>query len=387
MKSDSSQKNFDLLLIGSGLAATACARALALMGRRVGFMPGAGRSRRLDADGGLVDAQLVDQAFGPGAPIGQVVQYCQRFLAADLDAGPQIGPLEEMLSRRTYQRLDLEAWCRERAIGAGAEYLDGFVEGQVVQLPDGALALSSESGDQTLLANTIALCEGYDPRIGTGAGLRPDYGPEEQLQFAKAMITRSVEGDVYRFGSTRTSWGMPIQVEVIPFESAVMVSVVARIENMMRCSRSSIDALDDLLDSRLAEALGLRGEPLHRAVELVYLRHDARRPRLSQDRLLVSIDACGLPDPRELRRADVTIRAGLHMANFVTGTGERSWDEFARPVVEVVRATNPRWKESRSTGFLEERVPPVGIRRSMLRAGSGMLRELRMLRHNEHGPA
>jgi flavin-dependent dehydrogenase len=263
---------FDVLLVGSGLGATACAFALARGGARVGFVAGVGRSRSLEADGGIVDPLLVLRAFGEGAPLGDVVTRRQTFTAESVGSTPLLNSVEEMPRRQVYLRLELETWARERTVAAGAEYVEGFIEATVLPAPGDLLEIMSEAGDQTLSAKTIALCEGSDPRISMRAGLRPDYDPEDQLHFAKTIIQRPAGEAVYLTGNTRTSWGMPIGVTLVPLGSGSIVSVVARIENIMRSNRSSSNALEDLLPSRLGIDLGLQGERIHTGVELSALR-------------------------------------------------------------------------------------------------------------------
>lgn len=378
MMQDSRKDQFDVLLVGSGLGATACAHALACGGKRVGFVAGVGRPRSLEADGGLVDPKLVSDAFGDGAPLGEVVKSRKTFRASDVGSAPAFGAVEEMRPRRAYRRHEFERWARQRAIAEGAEYLEGFVEGQVRPTPDGTLMLASESGDQMLAADAIALCEGADPRIPMHAGLRPDYSPEDQLHFARTVVAQSMGEAIYRSGDTRTTWGMPIRVSIVPMEAAVVVSVAARIENVMRSNRSAVNALDDLLSSCMGAELGLQGERVHTEVELVAMRRNAGNLRLSQDGLLMGLDASGILDPREARRADVAIRSGMHLAAFLLQTGTGSWEQFAAPVLEKVRAVNPRWMDSPASGFIEESPHGAGPKETLIRRGNGLLRRLRI---------
>ncbi|HEV2074074.1 MAG TPA: hypothetical protein VGR29_10585 [Thermomicrobiales bacterium] len=369
---------FDVLLVGSGLGAAACTFELARGGARVGFVAGVGRPRSLEADGGVVDPLLVLRAFGEGAPLGALVTQRQTFMAESVNTAPLLSPVEEMLPRHVYRRLELETWARERAVAAGAEYVEGFIEETVLPAPGELLELISEVGDQTLSAKTIALCEGSDPRISMRARLRPDYDPEDQLHFAKTIIERPAGDAVYLTGNTRTSWGMPIGVTAVPLESGLIVSVVARIENIMRSNRSSTNALEDLLSSSLGFDLGLQGERIDTGVELSALRRYTRNVRLSHDRLLIGLDASGMLDPREAQRGDVTIRSGTHLAEFLMDPGASpSWDEFARPLLQQVRAVNADWVDARSTGFVEEPRTGAGRTRALSRAGTGLLRRLR----------
>jgi flavin-dependent dehydrogenase len=278
-----------------------------------------------------------------------------------------------MALRRTYRRLELEMWAREQALAAGAVYLDGFIEGQVLPLSSGAVSLTDEANEASLTATRIALCEGSDPRIAMRFGLRPDYSPEEQVHFARTVIARPQGDAVYRSGRTRTSWGMPIGVTIVPLGATTMVAVDTRIENVMRAARSTQEALLDLLSSPLGNALGLSGERIHTGIELTALRIQPKGLRLSHDHLLVGIDASGLIDAREARRADATIRSGLHLAAYLDGSTDVTWESHAAPLLEQVRAVNPRWHNSLGTGFIEEAESSLGLINSISKMGRGAL--------------
>lgn len=351
---DASDFDFDIVFVGTGLGATAPARRLAEEGQRVAIIPGVGRSRSLESDGGMVDPRLVERAFGNGAPLGQVIVSRQGFVAETVEHAPELGPIDAVPPRFTYRRVEIESWAREQAVAAGAKYLDGFIEGRVLPHESGGLTLTEEDNDTGVRAATIVLCEGSDPRIAMRAGLRPDYSPEEQVHFARTILVRPQTAAVYRSGRSRTSWGMPIGVAIIPMGATTLVSVDTRIENVMRATRSTQEALLDLLSSRLGEELGLAGERLHTGIELTALRRRIKGLRLSHGRLLVGLDACGVIDAREARRADVTIQSGLHLASYLGGPRDVTWDAYAASLLDRVRAVNPRWHDSHGTGFIEE---------------------------------
>ena len=352
---------FDIVIVGSGLGAAAAARGLALQGQRVAIVPGVGRSRSLESDGGLVDARLVEQAFGVGAPLGQTITSRQGFVAENVESSPHLGAIEAMSPRSTFRRVELEIWARDRAVAAGAVYLEGFIEGKALPLESGHLMLVEEEGEASLSAATIVLCEGSDPRIAMRVGLRPDYSPEEQIHFARAILAQPQTAAIYRSGRSRTSWGMPIGVTVVPMGATTLVSVDTRIENVMRAMHSTQEALLELLSSRLGAGLQLEGERIHTGIELSAVRSHARGLRLSHDRLLVGLDACGLMDTREPRRADVTIRSGMHLASYLTAPRDLTWDAYARPMLSQIQAINPRWHDSHGTGFVEETESTAGL--------------------------
>lgn len=365
--------DFDVILVGMGLGATSVARSLARAGQRVGIVAGVGRSRSPEADGGLVDAELVEQAFGPDAPLGAAVDRRQVFISSNVEGAYTPGGLNLMSPRRAYRRLDLETWARNRAVEAGAIYLEGFVEAQVMPLPTGEMTLVDESGTTSLRARTIVLCEGSDPRIAMRVGLRPDYPPEDQVHFARTVLAAPMDDLVYRHGRTRTSWGMPVGLTVVPLGATTLVAVDSRIENVMRGARSTQEALLDALSSPLGASLGLWGERIHTGMELTALRRETKDLRLSAGPLLVGIDASGVIDAREVQRADAAIRSGLHLADWLGGSRDDTWDAFAMSLVAQVRAADPHWHDSRVTHYVEESAAEGSVKASVTRIGKSVL--------------
>lgn len=358
----------DVLLVGSGLGATAAARLLARSGYRVVLVPGIGSTRSPHIDGGVVDASIVEGAFGPGAPLGEPVPTVASIEATSGDA-LAIGQAERLPSPRRYQRSTLERWAMDRAASAGAMFLDDFVEGIVLPEGDGISVLTSERDDRVVKARVIALCEGADPRIG----LRPDYGPEDQIHFARVRFSGRPADEMLR-GTWRMSWGMPVEVVVTPQTDGTLVSVVARIENIMRASHSSKDALRELIASPAFESLRIDGVPGDFGMELVAIRKERRGMSFVHDRLVMGVDFSGVIDPRRVDRADLTIRAGQHLAAYLIESNLRLADWPRRAEAFVGDAVPPprAYHDDKSTGYLEEGAAGgqvVGRIASLLRRG------------------
>lgn len=372
----------DILLVGSGLGATAAANSLARAGVRVTLITGIGRTRSAQIDGGVIDPVLAENAFGAGAPLGEPVTEVSTFTVS---SGGEfaVGSATALSSARRYQRGQLETWAMEQATAAGAVFVDDFVEGHALPAGDEAIVLTSEGDDRVIRAKLIALCEGADPRIALRVGLRPDYGPEDQLHFARTLfIGQPVERVLH--GAWRTGWGMPVEADITPQANGTLVSVVARIENIMRASRSSKDALRDLIASAMFGSLGFGGQAGDFGMELVAIRKERRGMSFVHDRLLMGIDFSGVIDPRRLDRADLTIRAGQQLADHLVGNGflPDGWPARAGAFVRDALPAPRAYHDDMSTGYLEEGAPAGGVplpgrvagllrrgRRSMMRTG------------------
>lgn len=351
---DDSRVDTDVLIVGAGLGAAAAARGLLKAGFRVALVPGVGCSRSPHVDGGLVDAELVASVFGAGAPLGEPVDR-QVAIRALSPGQVERGATVMVEPRNSYRRQQLERWALRGVVEGGGIFLEGFVEGKVFPGRDDSVVLTSERGDREIHANVIALCEGADPRIGMRLHLRPDYGPEDQVHFARTVF-HGEPPDLLRRGLWRTSWGMPVEVSLNPQSDGTLVSVVTRIENVMRSGRSSKDALEDMLASAAFRFLDVTGERGDTGMELVPLRPHHRGMKFVHDRLLMGLDSSGVIDPRRPDRADLTIRAGQRLAAcLVEGTlALDEWQESASGFVHDVLAPPSAYHDDKETGFLEE---------------------------------
>jgi flavin-dependent dehydrogenase len=359
----------DILIVGSGLGATAAAVRLSGGGRSVVMVPGIGSTRSPHVDGGLIDASLVERVFGPGAPLGWPVaemrQPGERFGAG------QVSPVS---GQRIYRRAALEQWAMSRATAAGATFLGDFIEETAIPQPDGTITLTSERDDRRIRAGIMVLCEGADPRIPLKVRLRPDYGPEDQVHFARTILNGSPFRNLTR-DRWRTGWGMPVEVSVVPQDDGVIVAVSARIENVMRSSRSAKDALEDLLSSPEWAARRLTGERGDTGVELVALRPDHRDIPFISGQMVMGIDASGVIDARDPERANLTLRGGLELADVVLSRELTEWQEAATTFLREHIPSPQPYRDDRVTGFLEDGT--VGNAPAIARRLAGIVRRVR----------
>jgi flavin-dependent dehydrogenase len=250
------------------------------------------------------------------------------------------------------------------AIQAGARFIDDFVEEKALPNPDESMTLTSERDERTIRAQMIVLCEGADPRIPMRVNLRPDYGPEDQIHFARTIIHGNTI-PALRTARWRTGWGMPVDLAIVPQEDGVIVSLAARIENVMRCSRSSKDALEEFLASPAFDSLGIRGKRGETGVELVALRRQTRNIPFVLDRLVMGVDMSGVIDARRRDRADATIRSGLILARYLLDAdfSLSAWPMMAQRFIDEDLRPRASYHDDRGTGFLEE--APAGAARSI----------------------
>lgn len=371
----------DVILIGAGLASAAAAMGLACTGARVCVIPGVARPRSVEADGGVVDPALLADAFiapGTAAPLGPQIDRMRDLEGALTPMAPP---------RRAFDRASLEMWALHEARLGGVTVVDGFVEEVVIPLADGRLCVRGEDARE-INARAVVLCEGSDPRIAMRAGLRPDYPPEEQIHLAKVFIRagedEAIASEVVT-GPWRTSWGMPVLVTIVPQRAGVLVIAAARIENVMRCNRSTMDALDEALGQGIIASMLQQGQRAGSGVELVSARGELSTMRLASDGLLVGAEAAGALDPRDVRRWDRALRSGMLLADHLGprlagGHGSLALESWETVAMEWIRATAPEasaYHEDRTTGFIEDGPRGPRVVEPVQRLGKGLLAWLR----------
>lgn len=326
------EPNADVLIIGNGLGAAAIAKRLVPTGASITMLPGAGKSRSTAVDGGVVNPATLVYAFGDGA-----------------DA-----PLDLVGDLTVFRRDQMESWAL-RKLGESVTHISHGEEREVLPSSLGNLVVSMTTGD-IISARMVILTEGANPKIGIAAGLRPDFEPVDMVHFGRANVM-NVESTEYLCGSWRTSWGMPAGYQIVPQPgNRAIVTVSARIENIMRGQRHAKDALADLLDSDLAVELGIDGPHNDLSMELVPLRSSMKPARMASHNLMISLCGCGVIDASSRNRWDATISAGAGMGAEIAAAWPDlpDWEDTGTNMATVFIDARTPYHDDKETGFIEE---------------------------------
>lgn len=329
----------DVLIIGSGIGASAIARRLVDAGADVAMITGVGCARFKHLDGGVIDRSLLDAAFG--------------------ETGA--APLQQSDKATVFRRNLLETWAVAKS---GVVHHDGFNEGKCLPNDRGEYTVVDESGAQSIQARLVLLTEGANPKIGMAARLRPDFAPEDMVHFGRAFVAGArLNRAIY--GDWRTSWNMPAWYSAVPVEGGALVSASTRIENVMRSSRDGRDTLRDLLDSPFAEELDVFDFTGEIGMELVPLQPTLPVETVGFDNLGITADANGMIDPRAENRYDQVLRAALIYAEALSTAGafQVDWDRIAISLGDMFSNQRTPYHDSSDTGFIEE---GAGERRGLI---------------------
>ncbi len=326
----------DVLIIGMGLGAATIARRLLQVGASVQMIPGAGRPRFTHLDGGIIDPDLLERALG------------------DADAAP----VHAVGDVHVFRRDLLQQWAVAQ-LGADVTVDADFEEARIVPHDSGALTVVDANESRRIMANSVLLTEGANPKLGIAARIRQDFAPEDMIHFGRSWI---VDAEVSQpaSGVWRTSWGMPAWYSIVPQPQGALVSASARIENVMRSSRDGRDTLRDLLGSPLARNLGITGEPGEIGMELVPLRPDTSPTLFDAHNIGITFDANGTIDARSLNRYNVTLITAIEQAAMMVSEWPNlvEWDDVGAAMWDVFSTPRTPYHDDRETGFIEDGAGP-----------------------------
>lgn len=327
-----SRLNYDIIIIGMGLGATAMAKRLAKTGSHIAMLPGAGHARFKHLEGGVVDPAILRDAFG------------------DISEAP----LTQIGDHHVFRRDQLEEWAIAQLADA-VDVVSDFEEAYTIPHDTGKSSIVDASGEQRMSANSIVLTEGANPKIGIAAHLRRDFNPEDMIHFGRTMVSDlEIAGPVT--GTWRTPGNMPARYMLIPQPDGVSVSVSVRIENVMRSGRDGRAVLIEFLASDKAETLGLSGEHGDLGMELVPLLPERGRGMVGAHNIMISLDANGVIDARSLRRYDAMLSSGREMGAMMAREWPHlvEWQELGVSMWDVFTSGRRPYHEDSNSGFIED---------------------------------
>ena len=322
----------DVAIIGVGLGATAIARRLAETGSRIVMLQGAGCARFKHLEGAIVDPSILEDAFG----------------------SISTAPLTKIGSHYVFRRDQLEAWAVEQ-IAQSVEIVSDFEEASTIPHDTGKTTIVDATGEHAVLANSIVLTEGANPKIGIAARLRQDFEPEDMIHFGRTIV-KGAQISVPATGVWRTQGNMPSRYMLIPQPDGVSVGVSVRIENVMRAGRDGRAILAEFLKSDMAEDLGIHGDHAEIGMELVPLLPDRGKGMIGSHNIMISLDANGVIDPRNLRRYDAMLSAGREMGSMMAREWPNlvEWQELGVSMWDVFTSGRRPYHDDRTTGFIED---------------------------------
>ncbi|MCF2706206.1 FAD-dependent oxidoreductase [Arcanobacterium haemolyticum] len=292
--------DFDVIVVGGGVAGSVCAYLLAQKGKEVllverGVEPG---SKNLS--GGVFYCRVMEEIF-PGftenAPVERhITRNCLSFLneksAVNVDYWDE--RLAEPVNAVTVLRAKLDPWLAEQCEEAGVTVMPGVkVDGL---LREGNQFVGIRAGEDELRARVVVAADGVNSFIARDAGLR-EKEPEENLAVGvKSVIQLGSEEVAKRFHLTGNEGAAYAVVGdctqgvagggfMYTNTDSISIGVVLRLDDLVKKGLASSDVHDHFLSHPAIAPFLEGGELLEYGCHLVAeggekMQHDLVHPGL-----------------------------------------------------------------------------------------------------------
>lgn len=325
----SDEPDFDVVVVGAGIAGTVAAYQLASAGLSVALLERGEVAGAKNLSGGVLYAAVMSQVF-PGfldeAPLERRIdrnQVC--FLNedgwvsidyADRSLGAQ-GTAVSVLRGR------LDAWLAAQCEAVGVQVLAGFRVDRLLR--EGPRVVGVVAGDDELHARVVIAADGVNSFLARDAGLRPRQELGRLAVGVKAVVALEPGDLEARFGvGADGGTAMAIVGDctqgiggggfLYTNRASVSIGVVLRLDDLVAKEASSVAVFEHFLAHPFVDRLLAGGEVVEYGCHLVNEGGQAMVGNLVHDGLVIVGDAAGLTLNTGLTVRGMDLAAGSAVA-------------------------------------------------------------------------
>jgi len=326
----SQEVDFDVIVVGGGVAGAVCAYRLAEAGRQVVLIERGGEPGSKNLSGGVFYCRVMEQVFPGFADEAPVERRITRNVLSFLNESSCVNidywdaRLAEPVNAVTVLRAKLDAWLAARCEDVGVMVMPGVRVDELIF--DGQQCVGVRAGEDELRAHVVVAADGVNSFLAQGSGIRAKEPAKHLAVGVKSVIglSRAViqdrfhvtgnDGVAYAFvgDCTQTVAGGGFLYTNL---KSVSVGVVLRLDDLAAKGLTASDVHDHFLAHPAVAPLIEGGELLEYGCHLTIedgpamAGHDLTRPGL-----IVIGDAAGFTLNTGLTIRGMDLAAGSAIA-------------------------------------------------------------------------
>jgi electron transfer flavoprotein-quinone oxidoreductase len=344
------EPDFDVIVVGAGIAGCVTAYRLAQAGHEVLLIERGEKPGSKNLSGGVFYCQVMEQVFPDflsQAPVERVITRNRiQFLNEDSVFGIDYADqrLSDPANAVTVLRAKLDEWLGEQCEAAGVVVMPGIRVDALLKATDGSV-VGVKAGDDELRSRVVVAADGVNSFLARDAGLRPAPAPHQLAVGIKAVVRLPAaqiedrfqcapgEGVAYAIVGDCTQ-GVGGGGFLYTNTDSLSIGVVLRLDSLTESGLTAYQVFDRFLDHDFIAPLVAGGQISEYGCHLVAEGGLDMVGEITADGLVIVGDAAGLTLNTGLTVRGMDLAAGSAIAasdaiDAALKTGDTSQDGLA----------------------------------------------------------
>jgi electron transfer flavoprotein-quinone oxidoreductase len=324
------EPDFDVIVVGAGIAGCVTAYRLAQAGHEVLLIERGEKPGSKNLSGGVFYCQVMEQVFPDflsQAPVERVITRNRiQFLNEDSVFGIDYADqrLSDPANAVTVLRAKLDEWLGEQCEAAGVVVMPGIRVDALLKATDGSV-VGVKAGDDELRSRVVVAADGVNSFLARDAGLRPAPAPHQLAVGIKAVVRlpaaqiedrfqcASGEGVAYAIVGDCTQ-GVGGGGFLYTNTDSLSIGVVLRLDSLTESGLTAYQVFDRFLDHDFIAPLVAGGQISEYGCHLVAEGGLDMVGEITADGLVIVGDAAGLTLNTGLTVRGMDLAAGSAIA-------------------------------------------------------------------------